>query len=147
MAAERPLARLLPVEDLIHDDAELPPLEQLLPLYASMREAGVRMAVGGDTGGPHTPFGELVWHLELMGRFGMAPRELLAAATTEAAACLDRSDLGALAPGRRADFITVRGQPLSDIRALWNVEQVYRGGQPMREREAEAATGPRVAPE
>lgn len=83
---------------------------------------------GGDTGASHTPFGEFVWNLELMGRFGMSPRELLASATSLAAQCLDRSDLGALAAGRRADFVAVRGQPLADVRALWNVEQVYRAG-------------------
>ena len=109
-------------------DPEIPPLEEYLPLYAAMREAGVRLVVGGDTGGPHNPFGGLVWHLELMGRFGMSSRELLAAATSEAAACLDRPDLGALQPGRRADFIAIRGDPLAEVRALWNVNQVFLGG-------------------
>lgn len=109
-------------------DPSLPPLEETLALLARMRESGVRFVAGGDTGGSHTPFGEFVWNLELMEQLGMSPREALATGTTLAAECIGRSDLGALAPGRSADFLAVRGQPLSDIRALWNVERVYRAG-------------------
>lgn len=118
-------------------DPLLPPLEETLALFAKMRESGVRFVAGGDTGASHTPFGEFVWNLELMGQFGMSPCEALATGTNLAAECIGRSDLGALAPGRNADFLVVRGQPMSDIRTLWNVERVYKTGHLVWKRDEE----------
>ncbi len=106
-------------------------------MFARMRESGVRFVAGGDTGASHTPFGEFVWNLELMEQFGMSPREALATGTTLAAECIGRPDLGALAPGRTASFLTVRGQPMTDIRALWNVERVYQAGRLVWKRDQE----------
>lgn len=60
-------------------------IEPLLPLFARMREAGVRLVAGNDTGASYTPFTDLVHGLELMARFGMAPAELVRAATLTAA--------------------------------------------------------------
>lgn len=104
-------------------------IDPLLPLFARMREAGVRLVAGNDTGASYTPFTDLVHGLELMARFGMAPAELLRAATLTAAECLGRDDVGALAAGRRADLIAVRGNPLDDVRALWDVELIIKDGQ------------------
>ena len=44
--------------------------------------------------------------------------DVLVAATSKAAECIGRNDLGALAPGRIADILIVAGDPLADIRIL-----------------------------
>jgi imidazolonepropionase-like amidohydrolase len=37
-------------------------------------------------------------------------------------------DIGAIAPGRYADFLVVAGDPLRDVRELRTLETTYRGG-------------------
>jgi imidazolonepropionase-like amidohydrolase len=118
-------------------DPSLPPLEETLALFEKMRKSGVRFVAGGDTGASHTPFGEFVWNLELMEQFGMSSREALATGTSLAAECIGRCDLGALSPGRKADFLAVRGEPLSDIRALWEIDRVYKAGRLVWRKDAE----------
>jgi imidazolonepropionase-like amidohydrolase len=40
--------------------------------------------------------------------------------------------MGSIAPGRFADMIAVRDNPLSDVRALENVSHVMKGGEVMK---------------
>jgi imidazolonepropionase-like amidohydrolase len=62
-------------------------------------------------------------------RFGMTPAQAIRTATSEAAALLGREkDVGTLQPGRFADLIAVRRDPLKDVRALENVAFVMKGG-------------------
>jgi len=59
---------------------------------------------------------------------GLTPAQALAAATSVPAARFHFSDRGRIAPGLRADLLLVRGDPTQDIRAIRNVESVWRGG-------------------
>lgn len=123
------LARFFPEPGSgVAPDEMIPDFDMIAPLYARMKNAGVTFVAGGDTGASNTPFGTFVRNLELMCRFGMSPAEAITAATATAAECLDRADIGVLEPGRRADFIAVRGSPLDDVRALWDVRHVFRSG-------------------
>jgi imidazolonepropionase-like amidohydrolase len=79
--------------------------------------AGVRFAMGSDA--VFTMFGqntrELGWFVET----GMTPGEALKTATTHGALLLRKEkELGAVAPGYRADLLAVEGDPLSDIKAV-----------------------------
>jgi imidazolonepropionase-like amidohydrolase len=49
---------------------------------------------------------------------GMSPMQALVSATSRAAECIGRSDVGLLEPGRYADVLVVDGDPLADIRIL-----------------------------
>jgi imidazolonepropionase-like amidohydrolase len=42
------------------------------------------------------------------------------------------ADLGTLASGRIADIVAVRGDPLTEMRAMRDVEVVIKGGQRIR---------------
>jgi imidazolonepropionase-like amidohydrolase len=72
--------------------------------------AGVKVAMGTDSG--VTPHGRNLAELELMAKGGMAPAQVLAAATSSAAELLGMAgELGTLEPGRRADVVVVDGDP------------------------------------
>ena len=49
---------------------------------------------------------------------GMSEMDAIVCATSRAAECIERPDLGALVPGKIADVLVVDGDPLSDIRIL-----------------------------
>ena len=49
---------------------------------------------------------------------GISPIEAIKAATSRAAVALGRGDIGVITPGKAADLLAVRGNPLADIGAL-----------------------------
>jgi imidazolonepropionase-like amidohydrolase len=62
-------------------------------------------------------------------RAGLAPVEALRMVTaTPAEACGLANDVGALAPGRVADLLIVRGNPVASIRDIHDVVAVYQSG-------------------
>ncbi len=84
--------------------------------------AGVKVAMGTDAAvGPH---GTNLRELGQMVRCGMTPMQAIVASTTVPAELLRRSDLGALEPGRLADVVAVRGDPLGNIDSLANPEHI-----------------------
>jgi imidazolonepropionase-like amidohydrolase len=98
-------------------------------LVNKLVDAGVRIASGSDAGVAFNEFrdypGDLV--LSVTGT-GLSPAFVLRSATSVAAEALGRDELGALAPGKAADLLAVRGNPLADIRALLDVAAVVARG-------------------
>ncbi|HAU21448.1 MAG TPA: amidohydrolase family protein [Erythrobacter sp.] len=91
------------------------------------RQWGVKIAFGTDAG--VFPHGENAGELALMRNAGMSDREVLASATTDAAAILGmEGEIGRLAAGYSADIIAVEGNPLSDVTVLENVDWVMVRG-------------------
>ena len=67
--------------------------------------------------------------LAILVEYGMTPTQAIRSATATAAKLLEQTDnLGSLAPGRYADLIAVRGDPLRDITELQRVAFVMKGG-------------------
>ena len=64
-----------------------------------------------------------------MNRAGLGIEACLRAATSAAAALLELSDRGALAPGKRADLIQVNPHVTQDLRSLEDVRAVVVAGQ------------------
>jgi imidazolonepropionase-like amidohydrolase len=61
--------------------------------------------------------------------FGATPDQALAAITRDAAEAIGRlHEVGTLEPGKRADLITVHGDPLADIAALRDVRLILKDG-------------------
>ncbi|KWW97683.1 amidohydrolase [Carbonactinospora thermoautotrophica] len=97
-------------------------------------EAGVRFALGTDSGFSVTPYGE--WHareLELLMTYaGLSPLEAIQAGTQNGAVMLNlEGEVGVIAPGMLADIIVVNGDPVKDIRVLQDkrrIETVIKDG-------------------
>lgn len=95
-----------------------------------LADAGVRIAMGTDTG-PPARFQGYFEHveLELMAKAGLTPRQILVSATGDAARCMGvAGKVGTLQPGAWADFVVLTGNPLDDIRQTRAIESVWIGG-------------------
>jgi imidazolonepropionase-like amidohydrolase len=87
---------------------------------------GVKIAFGTDAGvSKHGRNGD---EFELLVKHGMTPAAAIKAATINAADLLGLDDIGTLAPGKRADIIAVRGDPLMDVTLFKNVTFVMAKG-------------------
>lgn len=91
--------------------------------------AGCRIIMGTDSGTPGYFHSEAVWREAeaLVGMAGLSPMQVLMGATSLAAQALG-VNTGALEPGRLADIILVRGNPLQNMNDLRSVERVIKGG-------------------
>jgi imidazolonepropionase-like amidohydrolase len=114
------------LEDNLRKDREL--AEAQRQGFAKAHRAGVRHVYGTDAG--VFPHGENAKQFAVMVRYGMTPIEAIRSATVNAAEALGSHgrDLGALAAGKQADIIAVRGDPLADVRVLETVPVVIKGG-------------------
>src|SRR5581483_7069364 len=95
--------------------------------FKAALDAGVTIANGSDVG--VFPHGNNAIELQSLVDFGMAPPAALAAATSVAARVLHlEKDLGRVQPGLFADLVAVEGDPTQDIKALYRVAFVMKGG-------------------
>jgi imidazolonepropionase-like amidohydrolase len=89
---------------------------------------GVKIAFGTDAGGFAWSENEAK-EFSYMVRYGMTPMQAIQSATIAAATLLDAAgDIGSIEPGRYADIIAVKDNPLEDIARLERVEFVMKGG-------------------
>ncbi len=94
-----------------------------------LADAGCRIIMGTDSGTPGYFHSEAVWReAEALVRMaGLTPMETLVASTKVAAQALG-VNAGLVHPGRLADLILVRGNPLDSMLHLQHVERVIKGG-------------------
>ncbi|MEE4279334.1 MAG: amidohydrolase family protein [Halieaceae bacterium] len=94
-------------------------------------EEGVKIALGTD-GLPQEPAQGTNWMVreaEYYVEAGMTPLEALQSATIATAAMLEASaDIGTLEPGKYADIVALRANPLADIGALRQLDFVMKEG-------------------
>jgi imidazolonepropionase-like amidohydrolase len=100
---------------------------------ASIRRAlelGVPIAAGTDAGGHGHPKNAL--EIQYLVEAGLKPMQALQAATQWAARCLGlERELGTLEKGRLADLVVVDGNPLDDVKILFDparIALVLKGG-------------------
>jgi len=99
---------------------------------AALNKAGARIILGCDTGLEDHLFGYAEQReLAEMVAAGMSPAQVIVAATSRSAEYLGLRNMGTLAPGKRADFIVLRGNPLEDIRQTRSIDSVYFDGRPV----------------
>ena len=93
-----------------------------------INDAGGQVMVGTDAPLDYIGLGMQTNLRELVG-YGWSPYDALRAATSAPAHFLGlEEDLGTVEPGKVADLIAVRGNPLEDINTLMNVELTMVGG-------------------
>jgi len=99
--------------------------------FAKAVKMGVKIAYGTDSGVyPHGVNGR---QFKYMVRYGMTPMQAIQSATIRAAELLGKeAELGSIAPGRYADLVAVKADPLADISALEVVDHVMKGGEIIR---------------
>jgi imidazolonepropionase-like amidohydrolase len=100
-----------------------------------LADAGVRIAMGTDTG-PPARFQGYFEHmeLELMAKAGLTPARVLLSATGDAARCLKlEGQVGTLRPGAWGDFVVLTRDPLADVRNTRTIESVWIAGNRLAE--------------
>lgn len=98
-------------------------IEAHIDSIAQAYQAGVRISMGTDAG--VMPHGTNLRELGLMCNVGMSPMEAIVATTKVAAENIGWQDrLGTIEPGKLADIIISKTDPLHDIRSLENVDNI-----------------------
>jgi imidazolonepropionase-like amidohydrolase len=103
---------------------------QMAVNFPQMIKAGVKLVLATDTGiHPGHTFGSGE-HAELARwvRLGLSPADAIVAATKTPAELMGLTELGTLAPGKRASFIVLDANPLDDIRNTRKIADVYLDG-------------------
>lgn len=96
-------------------------------VFTRAHEAGVRISFGTDAG--VYPHGDNAKQFVIMVQRGMSPMDAIKAATSVAAEVIGwGEDVGTLTKGRFGDLIAVRGDPLSDVSLLQDIDVVVKGG-------------------
>ena len=93
-------------------------------------ESGAVMGMGTDSGTPMNFNTEALWReIKVHVDMGMTPLRAIGAATRINARIIGRqNELGTIEPGKLADIIVVKGDPLFNITALAHVETVVKDG-------------------
>jgi imidazolonepropionase-like amidohydrolase len=109
-------------------------LEQASRNVKILVDAGASVAMGTDSGAGDGRWQGYFEHveLELMVKAGLTPMQALVAATGGAARVMKLDgQLGTLQPGKRADLVVLRANPLSDIRNTRQLDAVWIAGRPL----------------
>jgi imidazolonepropionase-like amidohydrolase len=107
----------------------------LLPTkFAQLRQTGVRMMIGTDAGIPSMFHNDATWReMVKWVELGVSPMETIQSATLWPARFLrSEPNFGVLAPGRFADIILVRGDPLTDMTVMRDVKVVIQSGKQVK---------------
>ncbi len=107
-------------------DAQIYSLMQTqIPIWKEAVRRGVKVAMGTDQS-HRLLVGENMAELRFMVDWlGMSTMEVIVSATTQAAACIERPNLGALKAGCLGDVLVVDGDPLADIRVLEKRDRLH----------------------
>jgi uncharacterized protein (TIGR02246 family) len=118
------------MEDPLYVESRLNLYKPALKNLKLLQDAGVLIAAGTDAGNIGTLHGpSLFREFERMAQAGLTPMQILATATVNGAKVFGpEANTGSIEPGRFADLVILRSDPLSDIRHAADVETVIKGG-------------------
>ncbi len=102
----------------------------LFAIQRTFVNAGNRyLAASGTTAFGVLPGDGMHWEMQLLTRFGLTPRQALAAATTNYSSSFGWTDRGELAAGRLADIVTLSSDPTKDIANTRSIVRVFLAGE------------------
>jgi imidazolonepropionase-like amidohydrolase len=98
--------------------------------FPKMIESGARIVLGTDAGViPKYSFGWAEHHeIGMYVRLGLTPGQAIISATSRPTEVLKIMDTGTLATGKRADFVVLNANPLTDIKNTREIDSVYLNG-------------------
>jgi len=100
-----------------------------------MRKAGILIGCAIDAGMPFSYFGGLYREFELYSRIGFSNLEILQSATINNARIAGLEDrIGSLEPGKYADLVSFKENPLKNIKVCRRPELVVRDGKILHSR-------------
>jgi imidazolonepropionase-like amidohydrolase len=123
------IAALAVTEDRIRDS-----LASSQRAIRDMHEAGTPIVLGTDSGNsPVIPYqfhgATTLREIELLGEAGLSPMEVLEASTRVAAEMLGLSgEIGTVEPGKRANLVVLRADPLTDASAYREIAFAIKDG-------------------
>jgi imidazolonepropionase-like amidohydrolase len=130
------LAGATVVEEASRPDTWMPPAVKakalqvgpnMIAMAHRAHEGGVRIAFGTDSGVSH--HGLNAREFSLLVKAGLTPQEAITTATVTAAQNIGLSStVGTIAPGKSADLVAVKGDPLKDVSELERVAFVMKAG-------------------
>ena len=91
------------------------------------KNAGGRIGVGSDAGFIFKLYGfAYIRELELLQEAGFHPLEVIQAATLNGAELLNMNEqIGSITPGKQADIVLVRGNPVANFKLLYGTGHMY----------------------
>ena len=120
----------LSVQEQTELDESLWELEERWTNLSKLIEMGLKIITGSDSSWGHYKLGNTVYETECLVQAGMSPMRGIVSVTSDAAKSLGIDSVtGSLEQGKEADIIIIEGNPAEDINLLWNVTDVFLGGQ------------------
>jgi imidazolonepropionase-like amidohydrolase len=94
-----------------------------------LQKSGVKIIAGTDTPNPSiVPGFSLHQELTSLAKTGIPPQQVLASATSTAAAALGRDDIGVIQPHAYANLLLLDGNPIENIEEIDRIEYVILKG-------------------
>ena len=116
---------LFGTENQAERDAYIAAFDTIIETLTLMNDKGILLVPGTDLGGSFAYHREL----ELFGKLGMSPAQVLRRATYDMAEYLNQDqELGSIEKGKYADFFLVPGDPTASLKEIKRIQMVVSNG-------------------
>ncbi len=120
------------VEGNSTDSIRLAAFQNMMDFIGRCQKANVRIVVGSH--GPWVEYAERGWsyqhEMELLAKTGMDNMKIIKASTMEPARALKIDHrLGSIEKGKQADLILIEGNPVANMKDMYNIKKVMLNGQ------------------